>query len=58
VHQVGKKYYHYIRMHGQQNIRIYTVYFICKLLYMFRVVSPPIIGAQIIVSTASGISQL
>jgi len=19
VHQVGKKYYHYIRMHGQQN---------------------------------------
>jgi len=24
-------------------MQLYTVYFICKLLYMFRVVSPPII---------------
>ena len=30
-------------MHGQPNIKIYTVYFIWKLLYMFRVVPPPII---------------
>ena len=35
----------------------HTVYFICKMLYMFRSVSPPIIRAQITVSTASGISQ-
>ena len=25
------------------NMQLYTVYFICKLLYMYRVVSPPII---------------
>ena len=24
-------------------MQLYTVYFICKLLYMFRVVSPPVI---------------
>jgi len=24
-------------------MQLYTIYFICKLLYMFRVVSPPII---------------
>ena len=31
-------------MHGETvKLKIYTVYFICKLLYMFRVVSPPII---------------
>jgi len=35
----------------------YTVYFISKLLYMFRVVSPPIIRNTITVSTASGTSQ-
>jgi hypothetical protein len=38
-------------------MQLYTVYFICKLLYMFRVVSPPIIRAQITVFTASGTSQ-
>jgi len=26
-------------------MQLYTVYFICKLLYMFRMVSPPIIGS-------------
>jgi len=26
-------------------MQLYTVYFICKLLYMFRVVSPPIISS-------------
>jgi len=25
-------------------MQLYTIYFICKLLYMFRVVSSPIIG--------------
>jgi len=39
-------------------MQLYTVYFICKLLYMFRVVSPPITGAQITVSTAPSTSQL
>jgi len=33
----------------------YTVYFIWKLLYMFRVVPPPIIRSATTVSTASGI---
>jgi hypothetical protein len=33
----------------------YTVYFIWKLLYMFRVVPSPIIMAQTTVFTASGI---
>jgi len=33
----------------------YTVYFIWKLLYMFRVVHPPIIRSAKTVSTASGI---
>jgi hypothetical protein len=33
----------------------YTVYFIWKLLYMFRVVHHPSSGAQTTVSTASGI---
>ena len=28
VLQVGEKYYHYIRMHGQQNIKISTLKFI------------------------------
>jgi len=27
-------------------MQLYTVYFICKLLYMFRVVSPPIIRSR------------
>jgi hypothetical protein len=39
-------------------MQCYTVYFIWKLLYMFRVVPPPIIplsGAQTTVSTAFGI---
>jgi len=35
----------------------YTVYFICKLLYMFRVVPQPPSGAQTAVSTASGICR-
>jgi len=38
-------------------MQLYTVYFTCELLYMFRVVSPPIIRAQITVSTASGTGQ-
>jgi len=38
-------------------MQLYTVYFISKLPYMFWVVSPPITGAQITVSTASGTSQ-
>jgi len=27
-------------------MQLYTAYFICKLLYMFRVVSPPIISSN------------
>jgi len=38
-------------------MRLYTVYFICKFLYMCRVISPPIIRAQITVCTACGTSQ-
>jgi len=26
-------------------MQLYTVYFVCRLLYMFRVVSPPVIGS-------------
>ena len=36
-------------------MQYYTVYFICKQLYMFRVVPSPIIRSQTTVSTASGI---
>ena len=36
--------------------QLYTVYLICKLLYMFRVISPPIIR-NTTVSTASGTSR-
>jgi len=39
-------------------MQLQTVYFICKLLHTFRVVSRPSSGAQIPVSTASGTSQL
>jgi len=35
----------------------YTVYFIWKLFYIFRVVTPTSSGAQTTVSTASGICQ-
>jgi len=38
-------------------MQLHTVYFICKLLYMFRVVSPPIIRSTNNVSTAPGTSQ-
>ena len=36
-------------------MQLYTVYFIWKLLYIFRVVPPPIIRSAKTVSTASGI---
>ena len=38
-------------------MQLYTLYFICKLLYMFRVVSPPIIRSTKNVFTASGTGQ-
>jgi len=38
-------------------MQLYTVYFICKLLYMFRVVSPPIIRSTKTVFVAPGTSQ-
>ena len=39
-------------------MQLYTVYFICKMLYMFRVVSPPIVrSTNICIYTTSGTSQ-
>jgi len=31
VHQVGKKNYHYIRIQGQQNVKIYNVDMYCHI---------------------------
>ena len=43
LHYKNTFYYaHYMSINVQQDA-LYTVYFICKLLYMFRVVSPPLI---------------
>jgi len=38
-------------------MQLYTVYFICKLLYMFQVFSPPIIRSTNSLFTESGTSQ-
>jgi len=36
---------------------MYSLLYFCKLLYMFRVVTPPIIRTHVTVITASGIGQ-
>jgi len=41
----------------QQDATIYSLLYFCKLLYMYRVVTPPIIRAHITVITASGTGQ-
>jgi len=44
-----------ILIYISNKMQLYTVYFIWKLLYIFRVVPPPIIRSAKTVSTASGI---
>jgi len=41
----------------QQDATIYSLLYFCKLLYMFRLVTPPIIRINITVITASGTGQ-
>ena len=41
----------------QQDANMYSLLYFCKLLYMLRVVTPPIIRAHITVITVSGTGQ-